>query len=214
MIVKRAYPDCNRLNSNTISFWDTTTTSAFFFFGSNSSPEQDSGPSAPESSRLWRQSRCFHAVLWPLALAGCFCRHWPSKVTMSRWHVLLCWRGQSGDKILSQLAAWSTIGAFMPTDTHTRKTHQIFADFDRILEHSPNHSLVASGGGQGAKVTVIAGTIHPDQEIIQWNSRFHWDIVAWGQKHELWRDVADTFYSNVPQEEWNTSLPLFVMLAR
>lgn len=50
------------------------------------------------------------------------------------------------------------------------QTHQVLADFDRVLEHGPNHSLIAIGSGQGAKVTVVFGTVHPFQELIQWNS--------------------------------------------
>lgn len=69
------------------------------------------------------------------------------------------------------------------------KTHQVFADFYRILEHGPNHNLIASGGGQGAMVAVILLAINPIQESIQWKSRCQINRLAWGKKY------ADMFYS-------------------
>lgn len=51
--------------------------------------------------------------------------------------------------------------------TIVAQTHQVLADFDRVLEYGPNHSLTAIWSGQGAKVTVVFGTVHPFQELIQ-----------------------------------------------
>lgn len=116
--------------------------------------------------------------------------------------VMLCWRGQSGDETLSQLDAWNNIKSICACHTghfssyekytlrHARKTHQIFADFDWILKHSPNHSLIASRGCQGPKVAIILGAIHSNQEIIQGNSSCNLSTLAWGQKHNFWRDCS------------------------
>lgn len=58
-------------------------------------------------------------------------------------------------------------------DTHrcAEEVNQVSADSDRLLEDCPHHGLVASGCGQGAKVAVIHGAVHPSQEIIQRDPR-------------------------------------------
>lgn len=54
-----------------------------------------------------------------------------------------------------------------------KKTYQIFADHDGILEHGPNYSLVAGRGCQGSEVAIILCAIHPKQKIVQRNSSSH-----------------------------------------
>lgn len=64
---------------------------------------------------------------------------------------------------------------------HVYSPYQIFADFDWILEHGPDDSLVAIWGGQGAEVSVVLGEVHPDQKRIQWNST-NIDLIGWRRR--------------------------------
>lgn len=105
---------------------------------------------------------------------------------MYRWWVADAYGGAKEVDLKTRCKALLSICGYCTWRHIRKKTHHCLGDFDCLLEHSPNHCLVAIGGGQGAKVAVILGAIHSMQEVIQWNSRWHWNIVTWGQKHNLW----------------------------